>query len=162
MKKRNMLLLSALSLLLMGCWPIVGTEKTYVKEIAESGLFNTAFFVVIALVVINLIIRAIKTGKKNLLIGIVCVVIGVGVSYTILGTIPYWIFLKVIGLGQIGIGIWVFLSIVSGYAPGFFGVLPVGLYLAYHDPRLLIYYAIPALAADLLEAIIRKNPNVDK
>jgi len=158
MKKTGMLVILALSLLLMGCWPIVGAEKTYVKEIAESGLFNTAFFVVIVLVVINLIIRAIKTGKKNLLIGIVTIIVGIGFSYTILGTVNYWIFNAVIGWGQFGIFIWVFLSMAQGYAPGFYGVIPVGLYFAYHDPRLLMYYAIPALAVDLLEAIIRKKP----
>ena len=153
-----MLVLLAVSFLLTGCWSIIGVEKSFVKEISEGGLFNNLLYAIILIVIINLILRAIKTGKKSLIIGIISIIVGIGISYTIVGTFGYWLFNTVIGWGLFGIILWVFLSVVQGYAPGFFGVLPIGLYFAYQDPRLLMYYAIPALAADLLEAIIKKKP----
>jgi len=158
MRKACMLVLLAVSSLLMGSWTIIGVEKSFVKEISESGLFNNFLYAIILIVIINLILRAIKTGKKSLLICIISIVVGIGISYTIVGTFGYWLFNIVIGWGLFGIILWVFLSAVHGFAPGFYGVIPIGLYFAYHDPRLILYYAIPALVADLLEAIIRKEP----
>ena len=158
MRKASMLVLLAISSLLMGSWTIIGVEKSFVKEISESGLFNNFLYAIILIVIINLILRAIKTGKKSLLICIISIVVGIGISYTIVGTFGYWLFNIVVGWGLFGIILWVFLSAVHGFAPGFYGVIPIGLYLAYHDPRLILYYAIPALVADLLEAIIRREP----
>ena len=157
-RKVGLLVLLVISSLLMGCWSIFGVEESYVKEISENGLFNILLYGIILVVIINLILRAIKTGKKSLFIGIISVIVGIALSHTILGTIGYWIFNAVIGWGVLGIILWVLLSAAQGFAPGFFGVIPIGLYIAYQDPRLLMYYAIPALIADLLEAIIRKKP----
>lgn len=159
--KKTIMLTIVISLLLVGCWPIVGPEKSFVRGIAEKGLFNTELLILIILIIVNLVIRVIKTGVKSLLIGIVTIIVGIGLSYTILGTINYWIFNAVIGWGVIGIIIWLLLSAAQGYAPGFYGVVPIGLYFAYHDPRLLIYYAIPALVFDLLEALLRKKTEID-
>ena len=158
MRKACMLVLLAVSSLLMGSWSIIGVEKSFVKEIAESGLFSNLLYAIILIVIINLILRAIKTGKKSLLICIISIVVGIGISYTIVGTFGYWLFNTVIGWGLFGIILWVFLSALQGFAPGFFGVIPIGLYFAYQDPRVLLYYAVPALAADLLEAIFRREP----
>ena len=158
MRKVCMLVLLAVSSLLMGSWSIIGVEKGFVKEISEGGLFNNLLYAIILIVIINLILRAIKTGKKSLIICIISIVVGIGISFTIVGTFGYWLFNIVIGWGLFGIILWVFLSALQGFAPGFFGVVPIGLYFAYHDPRLIMYYAIPALVADLLEAIVRREP----
>ena len=158
MRKVCMFVLLAVSSLLMGSWSIIGVEKSFVKEISESGLFNNFVYAIILIVIINLILRAIKTGKKSLVIGIISIILGIGISFTIVGTFGFWLFNTVIGWGLFGIIVWVFLSAIQGFAPGFFGVLPIGLYFAYHDPRLIMYYAIPALVADLLEAIFRREP----
>ncbi len=154
----SILVLLAVSTFLMGNWTIIGVEKSFVKEISENGLFNNFLYAIIFIVIINIILRAIKTGKKSLLIGTISIFIGIGISFTIVGTFGYWLFNIVIGWGLFGIILWVFLSALQGFAPGFFGVVPIGLYLAYHDPRLIMYYAIPALVADLLEAIVRREP----
>ena len=158
MRKACMLVLLAVSSLLMGSWTIIGVEKSFVKEISESGLFNNFLYAIILIVIINLILRAIKTGKKSLLICIISIVVGIGISYTIVGTFGYWLFNIVIGWGLFGIILWVLISAIQGFAPGFYGVIPIGLYLAYNDPRIILYYAIPALVADLLEAMIRREP----
>jgi len=158
MRKASILVLLAVSSLLMGSWTIIGVEKSFVKEISESGLFNNFLYAIIFIVIINIILRAIKTGKKSLIIGIISIVVGIGISFTIVGTFGFWLFNTVIGWGLFGIILWVFLSALQGFAPGFIGVVPIGLYFAYHDPRLIMYYAIPALVADLLEAIVRREP----
>lgn len=162
MKSKLLMLagISSLMLSLQSCWQIFGPEKSFVKEVVEKGFFNTELMILFILIIANLVIRAIKTGKENLFIGIGSIIVGIGLSYTILGTLSYWFFNLVISWGTIGIILWILGSAAQGFAPGFYGVIPVGLYFAYHDPRLLIYYGIPALGFDLLEAIIRKNPDV--
>jgi len=158
MRKACILLLLVVSSLLMGSWSIFGVEKSFVTEMSAGVLFDYLLYAIILIVVINLILRAIKTGKKSLLICIISIVVGIGISFTIIGTFGYWLFTTVIGWGLFGIILWVFLSAVHGFAPGFYGVIPIGLYLAYNDPRIILYYAIPALVADLLEAMIRREP----
>ena len=158
MRKACILLLLVVSSLLMGSWSIFGVEKSFVTEMSAGVLFDYLLYAIILIVVINLILRAIKTGKKSLLICIISIVIGIGISYTIVGTFAYWLFSTVIGWGLFGIILWVLISAIQGFAPGFYGVIPIGLYLAYNDPRIILYYAIPALVADLLEAMIRREP----
>ena len=162
MKSKLLMLagISSLMLSLQSCWRIFGPEKSLVKEVVEKGFFSTELVILFILITANLVVRAIKTGKENLFIGIGSIIVGIGLSYTIIGTLGYWFFNLVISWGTIGIIFWILGSAAQGFAPGFYGVIPVGLYFAYHDPRLLIYYGIPALGFDLLEAIIRKNPDV--
>ncbi len=71
--------------------------------------------------------------------------------------LSYYVIFKIAGLGIIGAIILILFGLFAGLAPGFMGTKPIILYLLYHDPILLMYVAITAQVADILDALRNRN-----
>ncbi len=172
-RRRWVLVLATVSLLgTTGCWSVLGRHEPFVKPVPEGGLFTTpAFWITVGLLGADLLVRikgkvARRGGELNAahwLIGfgvmLLMMAITAAVSWlltlTILGTFSYWLLSWIWSWGVIGIVVTIALGIVTGLAPGFAGASSLFLYVVYHDPRVLYFSTIPALAADVVEAMVR-------
>ena len=157
---RNYFFLTTIVLFTSGCWPILGHEESFLKAIPEHGLYTLLFWILIILVAIDLLIRAVKVNMASLKLGVIFIIISMIIAYTILGSFSYWFFTLFADWNIIGIIIIIIGAFLTGLAKGFYGVIPIALYIIYHDPRLLYYLALPALIGDIIEALILKKPTV--
>ncbi len=146
------------TVLLTGCWNVIGKEMSYVWEGDSTAPYSRIIiFTFILLVLLRPWfhkdrdeILNIKNYSWEILIWVIAFAIAYGIQFTILGTIGMWIFTSVAGWGIIGIALFIVLGFSEGFIHSFM-LLPLGLactipmFLVYHDPRVLTYYLLPGI-----------------
>jgi len=157
------------TVLLTGCWDIIGKETSYVWKGESSAPYS---IIIIITFILLILLRpwfqkdrdgkiTIKTYSWEMLTWVFAFAIAYGIQFTILGTIGMWIFTSIAGWGIIGIALYA----VFGFSEGFihsFMLLPLGLawsipmFSVYHDPRVLTYYLLPGIVGLLAGFIFNK------